>query len=280
MNKPWSNPFSDREYLRREQYSDSTNLNARILIHQLFSTSNQSWNDFIFEHLPLQPGIKILALGCGNAMQWQVNQHRFPLSDQIFLTDISYGMVAEAQKALINNPRFFVSCQDSQDLAFSERDFDFITANHMLYHVASLGKVLSSAARLLKPEGGFMAATNGAGHMRELDALLLEFDERFLSQGAINASFNLENGAEQLSPYFGKIERIDYPSDLWVTDSSLLSAYAFSRPAVRLTIPAERETELVRFLQLRIEQDGGILIHKKTGIFLAGDPHCQSVGRD
>ena len=273
MNAPYPNPFSDREYLRREQYSDATNLNARILIHQLFSTGNQSWNDFIFEHLPPQPGIKILALGCGNAMQWRVNQHRFPLSDQIFLTDISYGMVAEAQNALINNPRFFVSCQDSLDLAFSEGNFNFITANHMLYHVASVGKVLSRAARLLKPEGGFMAATNGPGHMRELDALLSEFDARFVGHGAVNAPFNLENGAWQLSPYFDKIERVDYPSDLWITTSSLLSAYAFSMPAVRLTLPAERETELVSFLQLRIEQDGGILIHKETGIFLAGEPH-------
>ncbi|MFZ3070511.1 MAG: class I SAM-dependent methyltransferase [Anaerolineaceae bacterium] len=265
-------PYNDPNYLTRYQYQDSRNLNARIQIHKLFSTGTQDWNDFIFEHLNIMAGMRVLALGCGNATQWQVNQQRFPATAQVILTDLSFGMVQEAQAALGGQPMFAALCQDAQNLAFGSQTFDLVTANHMLYHVPTPVRALAEAARLLKPSGRLMAATNGNGHLKELDSLLREFDPGYQPESSMHAAFSLENGMLQIKPYFGEVEVIKYPSDLWVTDAALLSDYAFSTPNVKERFPADQQPGLTRFFQSRIVRDGGIFIKKETGIFLAARP--------
>lgn len=268
---PEPNEYFDRSYLLRHQYHDTGNLNARILIHSLFSTGKQAWHDFVFERLPAEPGLRLLALGCGNATQWQENQARFARSTSIFLTDISHGMLREAQDSLGSDSRFLFSCQDAEAVAFPPAFFDFITANHMLYHVPGIDQALSEVVRLLKPGGGFMAATNGVNHMRELDELMEGFSSGS-ERNSMAGRFSLESAPAQLGNYFARVELHMYPSDLWVTDADLLAAYAFSMPRAKENFSPERKREMTRCFQQRIDADGGIFIRKRTGLFLASEP--------
>jgi len=77
---------TDRDYLRQVQYGSADNLNARIQIHKRFTNSTQAWEDFILSYLPDLSGKRLLALGCGNAVQWRKNQHRFAPNAIIVLT--------------------------------------------------------------------------------------------------------------------------------------------------------------------------------------------------
>ncbi|HKI53048.1 MAG TPA: hypothetical protein VJ987_02910, partial [Anaerolineales bacterium] len=58
--------FTDQNYLKTDQYKDSTNLNARVELHNRFSTNQYGWFNWVFDALMNLPAnAKILELGCG-----------------------------------------------------------------------------------------------------------------------------------------------------------------------------------------------------------------------
>ncbi|MEL7645549.1 MAG: class I SAM-dependent methyltransferase [Anaerolineaceae bacterium] len=264
--------INDPRYLKKFQYRDPTNLNSRITIHTLYSITKQTWADFVFEQLQPSAGERILELGCGHAAQWQTNLERLPPGARLTLSDLSTGMVKEARHALAAVGRATFLNQEAQTLAFSEQIFDVVITNHMLYHVPSPTRAIQEAARVLKPGGRLIAATNGAGHMAELDFLLHEFEPRFEAETAMSRPFSLENGREQIEAYFGSVELIPYASDLWVTDAEPLADYVFSTPTGQIWFCKDQIGDMSAFFQRRIDRDGGIFIHKSTGIFRANQP--------
>ena len=264
--------INDPRYLKKYQYRDSANLSSRITIHMLYSTGKQTWADYVFEQLQPLAGESILELGCGHAAQWQTNLQRLPAGIQLILSDLSIGMVREARKALLPAGEAAFLNQEAQTLAFPEHVFDVVMANHMLYHVPSPSRALQEAARVLKPGGRLIAATNGARHMAELDVLLHEFEPRFEAETAMSRPFSLENGREQIEVYFGNVASIPYESDLWVTDAEPLADYVFSTPTGQIWFCKDQFGDMAAFFQRKIDRDGGIFIHKSSGIFRATQP--------
>ena len=263
--------MSDQEYLRHFQYVDPTNLNARIAVHSLFSTGKDKWTDFVFRYLRIFPSMKVLALGCGNATQWQANATRFPPDCSIHLTDLSHGMLDSARAELIKDPRFSFSIADAQDIPFPNKSFDRMTANHMLYHVPDIRKSLTEIKRVIKPDGLFMAATNGEMHMIELYVMLSVLCPGYMPEDSKHTRFSLENGSDFLEHYFSHVVMIPYLSDLWVTDADLLVDYVFSMWDASGVIKKEQYLTLLNHFRSVIQQEGGIFIRKSTGIFLASD---------
>ncbi|NLE83512.1 MAG: class I SAM-dependent methyltransferase [Chloroflexi bacterium] len=263
---------NDPQYLSTQQYKDSGNLSSRILIHQKFSTAEQSWYDFTNELMALKPDMRILEVGCGPATLWRMVLNSLHESNRIVLSDFSLGMITEAARTLSKDKRFGFVTMDTMDIAFPSESFDLVIANHMLYHVPSVLQVLDQVAGLLKPGGKFMAATNGAEHMIDLDILLEKFSKKLDQEHAMSSGFNLLNGEKQLREYFADIELHLYSSDLWVTNAKMLTEYAYSTPLVKENLGTEGKTEMSAFFQRRIDHYGGIQIRKQTGVFLARDP--------
>lgn len=265
------NRMSDQEYLRHHQYNDPTNLNARIAVHSLFSTGKDKWSDFVFRYLGIIPGMKVLALGCGNATQWQANAARFPPDSTIHLTDLSHGMLCSASSALINDPRFSFAITDAQDIPYACHTFDRVTANHMLYHVPDIHRSLAEVKRVLKPDGLLMAATNGENHMRELYDTLSVLCPGYTPEDSKHTRFSLENGLGSLQSIFLHVIMIPYLSDLWVTDAKVLVDYVFSMWDASGVIKKDQYLALLTHFRSVIEEKGGFFIRKSTGIFLASD---------
>ena len=264
--------INDPRYLKKYQYRDSANLSSRITIHMLYSTGKQTWADYVFEQLQPLADERILELGCGPAAQWQTNLKRLPVGTRLMLSDLSIGMVKEARHALTTVGKAGFLNQEAQTLAFPAEVFDVVIANHMLYHVPVPTRAIQEAARVLKPGGRLIAATNGARHMAELDVLLHEFEPRFEAETAMSRPFSLENGREQIKPYFGSVELIPYESDLWVTDAEPLADYVFSTPTGQIWFCKDQIGDMSAFFQRKIDRDGGIFIHKSSGIFRATQP--------
>ena len=157
--------FQDGEYLKSYQYRDSRNLGARAQLHQRYGSNPVGWFSWVMEHIAFKPGERVLECGCGPGWLWRNNLKRIPENCQITLTDLSPGMVSEAENALATTGhdfRFFDS--DIRDLPFGGGDFDVVVANHMLYHVADRHKSLAEVKRVLKENGRFIAATVGKRH--------------------------------------------------------------------------------------------------------------------
>ncbi|MCB2209678.1 class I SAM-dependent methyltransferase [bacterium] len=262
--------FTDQDYLKDEQYRDPTNLDVRIALHQKFSTSEVLWVDWIYQHLAIETGQQVLAVGSGNATQWQENVSRFPQDAQFALMDLSHGMVASGREGIgPDDPRFGYLTGDAQTLPFPDAQFDRVTANHMLYHVPSMEAAVAECARVVKPDGLFLAATNGKLHMTDLYDLLEAFEPGFRMPDNDRRRFGLRNGGAYLEAAFAEVRRDLYPCDLWVTDPDALVGYVFSMWDLREGFTPEKADELRRFIIDKMGDVGGIKIRKETGIFIA-----------
>ena len=263
--------LNDSAYLLRKQYRDASNLNARIALHKQFSTNTYDWFHWIFDHFDIPPVGRILELGCGPADLWRKNLHRISDNWDITLSDMSPGMVEKAQANLADSAHPFLFLRiDAQDIPLPDASFDAVIANHMLYHVPNRELALSEIRRTLKPGGGFYATTVGDGHMVELRQWVARFagDTAHPLGGGNRPAFTLENGAEQLSPWFGDVQMFSYKDSLVVTEAEPLMAYIRSMSSLS-ELQEEINAEISAFVDNEITTRGSIYITKSSGLFSA-----------
>jgi ubiquinone/menaquinone biosynthesis C-methylase UbiE len=146
--------LNDRDYLKK-QYKDSSNLDARIRLHQRFSVNKYGWHPWVFDHFDLPPACQILELGCGPGSLWLDNRTRIPPGWEITLSDFSTGMLEDARRNLDPQCQFKYKVIDAQSIPCENGYFDAVIANHMLYHVSNRPAALAEIRRVLKPAGHF-----------------------------------------------------------------------------------------------------------------------------
>jgi ubiquinone/menaquinone biosynthesis C-methylase UbiE len=259
------------EYLNR-QYGNAGNLNARIALHNRFSTNPQGWMPWVYERLALQAGSRVLEVGCGTGLLWQYALTKpIPAGCDITLSDASPGMLQTARANLAGQyPGFRFEVADAQSLPFSDESFDVVIANHMLYHVANLPVALDALRRALRPGGRLFAATNGADHCDELTAHVRHFDpDSQYGNDNLIQRFCLENGMAILAPHFDPVVRHIYHDSLFVTEAAPLAAYVGSMLREGWEFTQERLAEFERFVEAEIAKTGAIRVRKSQGMFEA-----------
>jgi ubiquinone/menaquinone biosynthesis C-methylase UbiE len=261
--------FTDQQYLKTDQYKDSSNLDARVAIHPMFSTNPYGWFNWLFDRLSTLPAdANILELGCGNGILWKSIAGRIPEGWNITLSDLSAGMLDAAWRNLVVTGRAFKFEEiDAQSIPYANETFDAVIANHMIYHVPDREKAIREFVRVLKPSGRLFATTVGENHMHEMG----EWRKRITHNkyiGSFAMSFNLENGMEQLTPFFREVKRSQYEDNLHVTE--IQSIIAYLRSAVSASDVDEVELEKLRLeLEAQLAKDGKIFISKDSGLFEA-----------
>lgn len=262
--------IDDQAYLRGEQYSTAAQLSARVMLHRRFTTNAYGWPRWMFDQLDLDTSSRILELGCGSGQLWRENSDRIPPGWMITLSDVSAGMLHDAQQLLaqIDRPLRF-AVVDAQRIPFADATFDAVIANHMLYHVPDRGRAYHEIARVLRPGGRLFAATNGISHMREVTDLVMQFDPRVsVTPPDMARTFLLETGAAELARVFEHIELRRYEDALIVTEAAPLVEYMLSMSWF-WTIDQDRRVALTQFIEQRIARHGSIHLTKDMGVFVA-----------
>ena len=261
--------FTDQEYLKTDQYKDSSNLDARVKIHQRFSTNPYGWFNWVFDTLLKLPAdAKILELGCGPAHMWRECSSRIPAGWDITLSDLSSGMVDAAWRNLVVTGRNFKFKEiHAQSIPFEDETFDAVIANFMLYHVPDRPKAIAEIKRVLKPGGHLIAATVGDHHLQEMMEVLRKVHISKTWESYANP-FTLESGLEQLKPFFPNVTMSRYEDNLHVTESEPMMAYV--RSSLRAADLSEDEFAKVRVdLENDLKEKGKIFITKDSGLFEA-----------
>lgn len=261
--------FTDQHYLKSGQYKDSSNLDARVTIHKRFSANPYGWMNWVFDHLlELPEDAKILELGCGPGYLWKENAHRIPSAWDITLSDLSSGMLDSAWRNLVVTGRNYKFKEiDAQDIPFEEETFDAVVANHMLYHVPDKPKAIAEIKRVLKTGGRFFATTVGENHMKEITDWFRQTRKSEVWESFSNL-FTLENGLDQLKPFFPNVTLSRYEDNLHVTELEPLIAYFHS--GIRAGELSQDELEKLRIdLEKELKEKGRIFIHKDSGLFEA-----------
>ena len=260
-----------QEQIRR-QYKDDTNLNARIRLHVLFSTNPVPLQQWVFKQFTFPAQATILDLGCGPGTLWVEKSGQIPAGWEIILTDFSEGMLEAAQTNLQElHHNFSFRIVDAQDIPFDDKSFDVVIANHMLYHVPERSQALSKIRRVLKAGGRFYVTTVGKRHMAEMWALVHPFVPHLLEhRSRATSGFTLENGASQLTQFFGNVKRIDYEDNLEITNSETVIAYLRSSTTLdNFSMTDAVIAHVCDTIDSAIAERGAFHVTKATGLFIA-----------
>lgn len=142
---------------------------------------------------------RVLEVGCGwgELALWVQRE----TGAELVAVDLSPYMVALARDAGVD-----AHVGDVQELPFDDGAFDVAIAAWMLYHVPDLDRALAELARVLRPGGRLVAATNSHYHLQELRDLV--------GSGPSPSKFTRENGEELLARHFARITRRDLDGEL------------------------------------------------------------------
>lgn len=264
--------FTDRDYLKDEQYRDGRNLRSRISLHEQYSTNPTGFYTWIFSQFDLPPTADILVAGCGPGNLWQHNKGKISANWRMILSDLSLGMVSEARLGLKDLSNVSYAAFDISYAPLPPSSFDIVTANHMLYHVPDVGRALATIHDLLKPGGVLYATTIGRTHLQEIANYISRAkgdpvpEANNIFQRSVK-NFNLQNGRRQLLPLFASVECRTHPDSLEVDDPEAIIQYVESSPVFDLS--PDDLANLKVLLQDDLDSKGTIPISKESGIFIA-----------
>ena len=276
----WSNMLNlihltGMEKSLKNQYQDASNISARINLHSLYSQNPQGWFPWIYEQLNLKSDTKVLELGCGDGELWKENKEKLPEQIELYLTDISEGMLRDARREIgVRDKRFHFQTADACEIPYEDDVFDVVTANHVLFYCEDIGRACKEIRRVLKPGGIFVCGAYGSNHMKEVSQLVQKFDEHIiLSAEHLYERFGKENGFDILKPYFDKIEWRQYEDYLIVPEPEPLIAYVLSCHGNQGQYLPNRYSEFRGYVRKKTKD--GFKITKDAGVFI-----CKLEGKD
>lgn len=279
------------------QYKNSGNISARIDLHKNYSINKKGWFPWLFDEIGFNTYIEshkadvkkksgkhnkitVLEIGCGNGALWRENLKKIPEDLHIVLSDVSLGMINDAENSLkkaagksaklnslLENNFEFMEF-DSNIIPFEDESVDIVIANHMLFYFDKPDKVLSEVKRVLKKGGFLFASTYGSRHMKEITDLVKEFDDRIaLAAKDLYLIFGLDNGEKILKKYFTNIEKNLYDDYLYVDKAEPLLEYIMSCHGNQRRYIPDKYKEFKAFVEKKTKK--GFKITKESGYFKA-----------
>ena len=216
----------------RAQYATEAGLATRKGIYT--DVTGPDARELVFAAVAEVSPDSVLEVGCGEGEL--AARMAAELDANVVAIDQSERMVALTRARGVD-----ARLGDVQELAFDDASFDVVVAAWMLYHAPDLDRAIAELARVLRPGGRLVAATNASDHLREMLDLAGVDDWDF--------SFRAENGAQLLGRHLVSVETRDAAGTVTLHDASQIRAYLGS--SIRLKAWADRVPELDRPLVAR-----------------------------
>ena len=257
----------------KTQYQNTSNIAARIQLHNKYSVNKQGWFPWIYQQLEKYCQLdsekkQILEIGCGSGALWHENIDKIPANIEITLSDISEGMVRDIKRSFDNDKRFEFNSFDCHKIPYADKSFDVVIANHVLFYCDDLPKVCHEIKRVLKKGSGiFICSTYGSSHMQEITQLVQQFDNRIVLSGEkLYEKFGLDNGETILSQCFNFVERIDYDDEIVISNAVPLIEYILSCHGNQNQYILDRYNDFKDFVEKTVKDN--FHITKSAGIFI------------
>lgn len=199
----------DDPLLVADEYADDARLRRRAAAFTGETTAVDARVPLVAAVVDAQPR-RILEVGCGwgELAEWVGRE----TGAEVVAIDLSPGMVELARERGVD-----AQVGDVQALPFADDEFDIAIAAWMLYHVPDLDRALAELARVLRPGGRLVVATNSRFHLLELRELV--------GSGPSTLKFSREDGEEHLGRHFAHVTREDIDGRLEFADRAEVEEY-------------------------------------------------------
>lgn len=197
----------------QQQYADEGNLETRRAIWWPDADGRDPATEALAAIVAAHPH-SILEVGCGTGA--------FAARIQAALPDAALVATDQSERFVVLTRERGVRAKhaDVESLPLTDDSVDVVAAMWMLYHVADLDRGLAEIARVLRPGGLLVAATNGDRHLADL--------REAAGGAALLTEFSRENGADRLAPHFVDIARQDFATRAVFADHAQAMAYLAS----------------------------------------------------
>jgi SAM-dependent methyltransferase len=199
----------DDPLLVADEYADDARLRRRAAAFTGETTAVDARAPLVAAVVEAQPR-RILEVGCGwgELAEWVGRE----TGAEVVAVDLSPRMVELTRERGVE-----AQLGDVQELPFADGEFDVAIAAWMLYHVPDLDRGIAELARVLRPSGRLVVATNSRFHLLELRELV--------GSGPSTLKFSREDGAEHLAAHFARVSREDIDGRLEFADRSEVEEY-------------------------------------------------------
>lgn len=252
-----------------QQYMDSSNLDASIKLQDRFGSNRLGWYKWTFNNIKLDNKYKVLEIGCGNGALWSKNINLLDKEINITLTDVCEDMINSSKKNLSNYSDIFnFKIVDPYNIPFEDESFDLVIANHILFYMRDVDKVLREIKRVLKLGGYFYSSTIDSKNMKELESLLRGFNNNIkIEEKKISSNFGIENGEEILSNHFSQIKKYLYKDKLVINDAKGILEYIYSIPGNIIELIDTKKKDFEKYIDSNINKQGNIYITNNQVLF-------------
>jgi SAM-dependent methyltransferase len=219
--------MTDRTALTTREYASPDRLGARIALYA-YRQPPLELADVAARLLHGVPG-PVLDVGCGPGRYLAALRADRP-DRPVFGADLSMGMaVATGAPAMV---------ADAAALPVASGSCGAVLAMHMLYHVPDVDRALAELARVRRPDGVLLVATNGLRDKELLRALHNEVVRELTGAVVdrnISARFSLEDGEAAVRRHFTRVERLDFHAQVAVPDPGPVVAWLGSMSGPDIT---------------------------------------------
>ena len=209
-----------RQDIRKTYELIQEHMRTKAIIRE-HALNRRDIREVALEGLDLSGVRRVLDLGCGYGFFTEKLQGRLHQGAHILgidLVDRENRRVFLQTVKDIGYEGEFVRSRADIIRSMDESSFDMAIASYSLYFFPHL---VGAIARVLSPEGVFIAVTHSKYSLREVTSFVPRCMERMgivppgeIMINRLFRAFSLEEGEEMLSPFFGRVERVIYENDL------------------------------------------------------------------
>jgi ubiquinone/menaquinone biosynthesis C-methylase UbiE len=257
----------------QRQYATVDPLKTRMETHRRYEERRVDLDAECRAALALAGDETLLDIGCGPGrflLYLRLGGH----TGRLLGLDQSAAMLAEgAAAANAAGVAFGWLRGDACAMPFRAGVAQRVVTRHMLYHVPDIPRALAECARVLRPDGQFLATTNARSSLPRIDALLDDLARAFSlpTPPNIAAPFCIENAPEQLRAAGFEVRETRIANALIFSTPEPIVAYAASiLPTSDPRLRAEQERWLLAEARQRLSALGGVWRDPKdVGIYVA-----------
>lgn len=224
-----SENIHSEDFLKQVQYKTSNNLDARILLHKMYTPKGGNIWDFLRNIYCFESQNRILEVGCGTGEFWLHFPKNVISELNLSLIDISEGMLEKAKSSFLKvgiKSKFQIA--NVEALPFSSSSFDVVLAHFMLYHARDKQKALTEIARVLKPSGWAGIVLNRRDCLIRIYSLAYEVEPNLELELSDPQLFSSEDAEDLIRSVFENVSKFDYELEMRVDDPKLIVDYAKS----------------------------------------------------